>query len=957
MRRLLSVSFLLSLLLLPGNLIPPNQPVQQTGLDPQVEAILAGMEPAERVGQLFLVTYFGTDIGPDSDVGRLISEYHVGGVVLLHENGNFTDSDDLPRQVYQLTTRLQQLAALRATLPEGVEDPEDDELAETQSPPLITPPDYVPLFIATEHEGSAWPHLSLLSGMTELPSNMAVGATWRPDYAEATGVVVGQELSALGINLLLGPVADVMETPQPTAPGDLGARVFGGEPAWVSEMTSAYVRGAHEGSAGRLAVVPRHFPGYGGADRLASDEIPTVRRSLDQLAQVDLRPFYAVTGMVSDPVAAADGLLVGHIRYQGFQGDNLRATTKPISLDPVALPGLMSHQAVSQWRADGGLLITDALGLEGVRRYYSQSEGIFPARSIARDAFSAGNDILYLGNFGSNPRTDQTSTIIDTIDFFVQQYDADPAFREQVDTSVRRVLRKKLDLYGDFALSSVMADEAALQNVGEAGNLTRNIARSALSLLEPAPDLLTAPERGEQIIIFTDTRPARQCPDCDESPLIPVDALRTSILQLYGPQATGIVNAGTVSAFSLEELANYLQFGPQPQESEDGEQGVDPLGVALSAADWIVFVMHDLDPDVPGAQVVRRFLADPRANPNARVVAFAMGAPYYLDSTEVSKLTAYYALYGYTTPFVDTAARALFQELPAQGAPSVSVPSIDYSILDATSPDRSQVITLTYSIQGVVQDGTPMPSTAQQGDTLVLRTGIIQDYNGHPVPDGTTVEFILNYSDEGVRTTQAQTNDGIAESMVVVEGPGELRITAVSGEARSSETVYLVVSETGSAEIDVLPPDITPTPSPTPTLEPPTPEPTPAVAPTLETESTQPPDAEVNNVDFGDLFLAVLGLLIIAGLILLFGTTTHDLNYGLLLALPAVVFGLLAYSYYALMLPGAGGWRAAVPNGWGASFATWGGALLGLLLTFGAIYAWDHWIVMALRNRQRRQRG
>src|SRR5690606_19545326 len=137
MRRLLSVSFLLSLLL-PGNLIPPNQPVQQTGLDPQVEAILAGMEPAERVGQLFLVTYFGTDIGPDSDVGRLISEYHVGGVVLLHENGNFADSDDLPRQVYQLTTRLQQLAALRATLPEGVEDPEDDELAETQSPPLIT---------------------------------------------------------------------------------------------------------------------------------------------------------------------------------------------------------------------------------------------------------------------------------------------------------------------------------------------------------------------------------------------------------------------------------------------------------------------------------------------------------------------------------------------------------------------------------------------------------------------------------------------------------------------------------------------------------------------------------------------------------------------------------------------------------------------------------------------------
>ena len=94
-------------------------------------------------------------------------------------------------------------------------------------------------------------------------------------------------------------------------------------------MTAAYVSGVHEGSSGRIAIAPRSFPGYGGADRLASVEIPTVRRSRDQLIQVDLQPFFSVTGNAADPSSVAEGFLVGHIRYQGFQGENPRLTTKP----------------------------------------------------------------------------------------------------------------------------------------------------------------------------------------------------------------------------------------------------------------------------------------------------------------------------------------------------------------------------------------------------------------------------------------------------------------------------------------------------------------------------------------------------------------------------------------------------------------------------------------------------
>ena len=47
---------------------------------------------------------------------------------------------------------------------------------------------------------------------------------------------------------------------------------------------------------------------------------------------------------------------------------------------------------------------------------------------------------------------------------------------------------------------------------------------------------------------------------------------------------------------------------------------------------------------------------------NKKVIVFAFNAPDYLDATDISKLTAYYALYSETPEFVEVAARILFNE-------------------------------------------------------------------------------------------------------------------------------------------------------------------------------------------------------------------------------------------------------------------------------------------------------
>ena len=103
MRRILV--WLVILTLLAGG-IPVS--AQQPG-DPAV-AILARMSPLARVGQLFIVTFPGTDTAETSAIYDLIVNKRIGGVLLTPENGNILNEGDTPTQVATLTSQLQQLA-------------------------------------------------------------------------------------------------------------------------------------------------------------------------------------------------------------------------------------------------------------------------------------------------------------------------------------------------------------------------------------------------------------------------------------------------------------------------------------------------------------------------------------------------------------------------------------------------------------------------------------------------------------------------------------------------------------------------------------------------------------------------------------------------------------------------------------------------------------------------------
>jgi beta-N-acetylhexosaminidase len=397
LRRILSIFLLVSLALSYNPTVAARMSGSFQSTDPTENArqMLANMTPEERVGQLFLVSFTGSTADQNSQIFDLITNYHTGGVVLQASNDNFVTAPNTVSSAYQLITNLQS-AEWQAShaLPSGTDNRTPTPLAPMAT---STPANYIPLFIGISQDGDGYPNDQILEGLTALPDMMALGATWNPSLAEQVGTVAGQELSSIGFNLFFGPSLDVLESPGSTLGNGLGATVFGGDPYWVGVMGSAYITGLHSGSTGRLMVIADHFPGRGSADRPVGEEPATVRKSLEQLKQIELAPFFSVTGSASTPDSTADGLLVSHIRYQGIQG-NIRSITRPVSFDPQALSVILSIPAFATWRAAGGLMVSDDLGSQTVRRFYDPGGQSFFARLVARDAFLAGNDLLFMGN-------------------------------------------------------------------------------------------------------------------------------------------------------------------------------------------------------------------------------------------------------------------------------------------------------------------------------------------------------------------------------------------------------------------------------------------------------------------------------------------------------------------------------------------------------------------------------
>lgn len=894
MKRAFALFLLVSLL---AGFAPAPLAHAQTETPPaEVARLLETLTPEERVGQLFLITFSGTDTSVESQIYNLVANYHVGGVILQSGNDNFTPAPNTIEDAYQLIANLQSIEWDSTALP--LSDPNTGTLSQRA---------YVPLFVGIEQEGDGYPSDQILSGLTPMPNAMSLGATWKPELAQQIAEIQGRELAALGFNLYLGPSLDVLDTPNLAVRSDIGTRAFGGDPYWVGEMGKAYISGLHSGSDGRMLVVAKHFPGLGSSNRPASEEVPTVRKSLEQLKQIELAPFFAVTGKAPDTLSTADGLLVSHIRFQGFQG-NIRATTRPISFDQTALGEMLTLQELSDWRNNGGLTVSDDLGSKAVRVFYAPSGEGFSAPLVARDAFLAGNDLLYLGNIVSGDAADTYSTTIGVLNFFAQRYHEDQAFAQSVDEAVMRILTRKYQLFGRFQISDVLAPDSALAEIGQSQQIVFEVARRSATLISPDAQALASlfpspPALRDRLVFITDTVQYTQCSACQARFSLSFTALQDTVVRLYGPTAGGQVSEPRLNSYTLDDLAALL----------NGAE-LENMVFEINRANWIVLALSGADRGQP--ELVSRFLSERQdLLREKRIVLFSFTAPYYFDATDISKLTAYYGLYSKQPAFVDVAARLLYQELTPTGFSPVSISGTGYDLIDVTRPNPDQIITLsldvplatvptvepTSPVAGATQ--APIPTIAPEptslpllgiGDTINVRTGVILDHNQHIVPDGTVVQFTMLLSGEGggiIQQVDQVTTRGMARASFALEKPGLVEIRASSEPAVLSDVVQIDVSSGQPAPITVIPP------IPSATFEPTPVPPTPVEEDEFITLEGIP---RLSGWMFAIMFIGLSALLTYWA-----GNQLQSQRWGWRWGICVLLGGLAGYNYATLSLPGS----------------------------------------------------
>lgn len=162
-----------------------------------------------------------------------------------------------------------------------------------------------PLLVAVDQEGG--PVQRLREGCTALPALAAIGALHARDraaaveWAERHAWVMAAEMRATGIDLSFAPVLDLARGNRA-----IGERAFHADPAVVSELGLAYLRGMR--LAGMAATL-KHFPGHGSVPEDTHFDQAVDTRGFETIDADDLLPFRDAV------LAGAEAVMMAHVSY------------------------------------------------------------------------------------------------------------------------------------------------------------------------------------------------------------------------------------------------------------------------------------------------------------------------------------------------------------------------------------------------------------------------------------------------------------------------------------------------------------------------------------------------------------------------------------------------------------------------------------------------------------------
>ena len=297
-------------------------------------------------------------------------------------------------------------------------------------------------FISIDQEGGS---VTRLATGTQLPGNMALGATGDPEAAYEEGRIIGEELAALGINLDFAPVVDVNNNPSNPI---IGIRSFSDDPEVVGKMAKGYIDGLHE--AGTMATV-KHYPGHGDTDVDSHSGLPCIDKSYEELNEVELVPYReifsddAVSGQAE--AGKPDMVMTAHIQYPQIEKGTCRSMndgsemTLPATMSKVMLTDILRNDI-----GYDGVIISDSMDMGAIADNIDK-------RDAARLGINAGIDILLTPVDMHSP--EHITEMESYIDDLVSMVEDGRISKARVDESVLRILKLKEkyglldDVYGE----------------------------------------------------------------------------------------------------------------------------------------------------------------------------------------------------------------------------------------------------------------------------------------------------------------------------------------------------------------------------------------------------------------------------------------------------------------------------------------------------------------------------
>ncbi|MFC3041538.1 glycoside hydrolase family 3 N-terminal domain-containing protein [Virgibacillus xinjiangensis] len=318
--------------------------IKQKGSDYDlIDQAIDNMTLNEKIGQMLMPdfrTWNGqnvTEMLPE--IERIVQKYHLGGVILFRENVVTTE----------------QTAKLVAAYQEASEK--------------------YGLLMTIDQEGGV---VTRLQSGTDMPGNMALGATRSEELTEQVGRAIGEELQSLGINMNLAPVMDVNNNPDNPV---IGVRSFGESPELVADLGISYTQGLQQAG---VATTAKHFPGHGDTSVDSHLGLPEVPYDKERLSEVELYPFQKAMD------AGIDAIMTAHVTFPNI--DDTKVVSQKDGSE-ISLPATLSHKVLTGLMREemgfDGVIITDALNMRAISDHFGSVDAV-------KRAVKAGTDIILM---------------------------------------------------------------------------------------------------------------------------------------------------------------------------------------------------------------------------------------------------------------------------------------------------------------------------------------------------------------------------------------------------------------------------------------------------------------------------------------------------------------------------------------------------------------------------------